>query len=123
LRIRTISNARISGFTRENVNTFFDLYEVAFDKINRQLYRIYNVDETGITFVQHRVKKIISVKEKKEVAALTSVERENLITTVICMNAVGNYIPSLIIWPRKHMKLELMDDVPSGSIWACHPSG
>jgi len=69
------------------------------------------------------LEKVISVKGKKEVAALTSVERGNLITTVICLNAVSNYIPPLIIWLRKHMKLELMGDAPSGSIkWACHPS-
>ncbi|KYQ49924.1 hypothetical protein ALC60_10945 [Trachymyrmex zeteki] len=48
----------------------------------------------------------------KEVGALTSLERENLITVVICMNAVGNYIPPLIIWPRKNIKLELMDNAP-----------
>jgi len=90
--------------------------------LTRQSYRIYNVDKTGITVVQHRLEKVISVKVKKEFAALTSAERGNLITTIICMNAVGNYIPPLIIWPRKHMKLKLMDDAPSSSIWA-YPSG
>lgn len=55
------------------------------------------------------MEKAISIKGRKEVAALTSAERGKLIIVVICMTAVGSYIPSLIIWPRKNMRNELMD--------------
>jgi hypothetical protein len=65
------------------------------------------------------------MRGKKEVAYLTSAERENLITVVTCMNATGTYVnvPPLIVFPRKNMKQDLMDGAPAGSISTCHPSG
>lgn len=104
LSIRTphaTSSTRAKGFSQENVNQFFDVYELEFEKIKRQPHRIYIVDEIGICIVQHKLEKVISVKGKKEFAALTSAERGKLITVIICMNAVGSYIPQLIIWAKK----------------------
>ncbi|KAJ8897674.1 hypothetical protein PR048_003024 [Dryococelus australis] len=42
---------------------------------------------------------------------------------VTCLNATGNYVPPLSVYPRKNMKAELMDGAPPGSISACHISG
>jgi len=126
LSLRTpegISAARVKGFTSENVARFFDIYESEVGKVNHQAHRIFNVDETGITTVQHRRSKVVSLRGKKEVASLTSAERGNLITVVTCMNATGTYVPPLIVFPRIKMKQELMDGAPAGSISACHPSG
>ena len=44
-------------------------------------------------------------------------------TSVICMNAAGNYVPPMLIFPRVRWKEELLDGAPPGSIHACHPSG
>ncbi|KAJ4432782.1 hypothetical protein ANN_21421 [Periplaneta americana] len=118
-----ISAARVKAFTPENVAKFFDNYEPLLTKVNRNPHRVYNVDETGITTVQHKHRKVIGMKGKKQVASLTSSERGNLITIVTCMNAAGTYVPPLVIFPRKNMKEELMDGAPAGSISACHPSG
>ncbi|CAH2011577.1 unnamed protein product [Acanthoscelides obtectus] len=118
-----MSNARIRGFNQESVASFFDWYEKELSKINFAPQRLFNVDETGISVVQHKRSKVISAKGKKQVATLTSAERGGLITVVTCMNAVGTYVPPLIVWPRKNMKIELMDGAPTGSIYACHPSG
>ena len=120
---QNISHARVKGFNPESVKTFFELYEPEFQKINGKPNRLYNVDETGISVVQHKAEKVISVKGKKEVAALTSAERGSLVTIVTCMNAVDSYVPPMIVWPRKNMKLELMDGAPAGAIWGCHPTG
>lgn len=117
-----IKNKRPHPFKNSNAK-FFDLYKVEFEKVKRQPHRIFNVDETGICTVQHKMSKVVTFKGKKEVAALTSAERRKLVTVVVCMNAVGTYIPPLLIWPRKNMKPELMNGAPAGSIWACHPSG
>jgi hypothetical protein len=89
------------GFTSENVASFFDIYKSELRNVNYQAYRIFNVDETRITTVQHRHSKVITMRGKKEVASLTSVERGNLITAVTCMNASGTYVPPLIVFPRK----------------------
>lgn len=86
---QAISNARVRGFNQENVAAFFELYEKELQKINFEPHRLFNVDETGITIVQHKRSKITSAKGKKQVATLTSAERGGLITVVTSMNAVG----------------------------------
>lgn len=120
---QAVSAARIKGFTRENVNQFFDIFEPEMGQIRFSPHRLYNVDETGITVVQHKHSKVLSVKGKKQVGILTSMERGKLMTVVTCMNAAGNYVPPLIIFPRKNMTEGLMDGAPPGAISACHPSG
>lgn len=110
-------------FTSENIAWFFDIYESQLRKVNHKAHRIFNVDATGSTDVEHRHSKVVSMRHKKEVASLTSAERGNLITVVTCMNATGIYVPPLIMFPSKSMKEELLDGAPAGSILACHPSG
>ncbi|KAF5281763.1 hypothetical protein FQR65_LT14558 [Abscondita terminalis] len=100
-----ISAARVKGFTRENAQAFLNLLESVMPKINNNPAAIYNVDETGITSVQHKHSRVISLK------------------VVTCMNAVGRFIPPMLVFPRKNMKPELLNGAPPGSIARCHPSG
>jgi len=67
-----ISAARVESFTSENVARFFDIYESELRKVNHPVHRIDNADATGITSVQHRHSKVVSMRGKKEVASLTS---------------------------------------------------
>ena len=95
LSLRTpedISAARVKGFTSKNIARFFDIYESELRKVNHPAHRIFSVDETAITTVQHKHSKVVSMRGKKEVASLTSAERGNLITVVTCMNATGTYV-------------------------------
>lgn len=73
--------------------------------------------------VQHKTVKVLGMKGKRQISALSSAERSGLITVVTCMSAGGQHIPPKLIWPRKNMKLELMNGTPPGSTWACHISG
>nr|CAH7753508.1 unnamed protein product [Callosobruchus chinensis] len=118
-----ISAARVKGFTKENCQAFFTLLESVLPKISYNPAAIYNLDETGITTVQHEHTKVISLKGKRQVAALTASERGALITMVTCMNAVGRFIPPMLIFPRKNMKPELLNGTPPGTVARCHPSG
>ncbi|CAH2006682.1 unnamed protein product [Acanthoscelides obtectus] len=118
-----ISAARVKGFTKENVQAFFNLLGSVLPKVGFNPAAIYNVDETGITTVQHKHVKVISLKGKRQVAALTASERGALVTIVTCMNAVGRYIPPMLVFPRKNMKPELLNGAPPGSVARCHPSG
>jgi hypothetical protein len=119
----SISAARMKGFTSQNVARFFDIYKSELVTVNHPVHGIFSVDETGITNVQHRQSKVVSIRGKKEVVSLISAERGNLVTTVTCMNATGTRVPPLIVFPRTNMKEQLMDGAPAGSISACHASG
>jgi hypothetical protein len=68
--------------------------------------------------VQHRHNEVVSVRGENEVASLTSAERGSLVTVVTCMNVTGTNVPPLIVFPRKHMREELMDGALRGSISA-----
>ena len=67
-----ISAARVKGFTSENVERFFNIYESELREVNHPVHRIFSDDETGITTVQHRHSKVVSMRGKKEVASPTS---------------------------------------------------
>lgn len=117
------SFARVKGFTKENVKSFFDLLEKEFELFQFPPTRIYNVDETGLSIVQSKIPKVLASKGKKQVGALTSAERGSLMTICLAMNAAGDFVPPLIIFPRKKMNILLMKGAPIGAIARCQPSG
>jgi len=102
-----------------NMARLFDIYGPELETSNNQAHKIISVDESWITTVQQRHSKTVSVRRKKEVECRTSAEKVNLITVATCMNATGKYIPSLIVFPRKNKKEELMDGAPTDLISAC----
>jgi len=56
-----ISAARVKGCTSENVEWFCDIYESELRKVNHPVHRIFNAVATGITAVQHRHSKVVSM--------------------------------------------------------------
>lgn len=93
------------------------------DEHNFEPSNIYNVDETGISVVPSKCLKVLGLKGKKQIGALTSAERGSLITCIMCMSAGGSFVPPMLIFPRKRNNPLLMKGAPPGSIHACHPSG
>jgi len=49
-----ISAGRVKGFTSENVERFFNVYEYELREVNNLVHRIFSVDEAGIISVEHR---------------------------------------------------------------------
>ncbi|XP_048487698.1 uncharacterized protein LOC125490998 [Plutella xylostella] len=117
------SVARAMGFNRVNVSKFFALLIELQDKYKFGPTKIFNVDETGIMTVPKKKSKVLSLKGKKQVGIISSAERGQLTTAVLCVSASGVYIPPLLIFPRVRMKAELLDGTPPGTIAVCHPSG
>ena len=84
--------------------------------------KIFNVDETGFSAVQ-KPQKVFARRGKHQVGAITSCERGRNVTFVCCVNASGRYIPPLVIYPRKNLKMELTEGAPPGSIFGCQENG
>ena len=117
------SFSRALGFNRENVENFFKILEEAYDRYKFTATRVYNVDETGISFVQSKIPHVIGRKGKRQIAAITSAERGATITVIACMSASGNFVPPLVIFPRTNMAQALMKGCPPGSTGRAHPPG
>ena len=116
------SAARARGFNKPVVMKFFDILDEASKKVKGP-HAIYNVDETGMTTVQSKPSRIIAQKGKKQVGSLTSAERGQLTTAVVCMSAVGSFIPPMMIIPRSKVNKNLEDGAPPGTAFEYHPTG
>ena len=102
------SSARANGFNEEAVTLFYNILEALFDKYDYPAQNIYNVDETKISVLPKSMGKIIARRGKKQVGYMTSGDRAETITAEICFSASGNYMPPLLIFPRKKFNAEYL---------------
>jgi hypothetical protein len=66
------STIRATGFSKEQVGIFLDLYEEELAAHGYPTSLIFDVDETGLTVVQKKQPKILGLKEKRQIGALTA---------------------------------------------------
>lgn len=117
------SLSRSTSFNKNNVDKFFNnLIDVhnRFGPIPG--HRIWNLDETGLTTVQ-TPGPIVAPKGVKQVGGCTSAERGSLITMNVAINAIGNHIPPLLIFPRVYFKDRMLFGAPPGTIGGATPTG
>ncbi|CAH1985659.1 unnamed protein product [Acanthoscelides obtectus] len=117
------SAARARAFNKPIIDKFYKNLQKAQEKHVFPPHRIFNVDETSLNTVPTKNSKIFAKKGRKQVARITSAERGESTTAVICGSAGGNFIPPMLIFRRLRMKIELMDGTPPCSVYACNPSG
>ena len=117
-----LSLNRIYGLNHSSVNIYFKNIEIVIKKYKFKAHQIFNCDELGITTV-HKTVKVITKKGKHCISSVTSGE-QGVTTTVVCaMNLTGLFVPPMMIFKRKRMKLELNDHAPTGTIGGCSKNG
>ncbi|XP_023310354.1 uncharacterized protein LOC111691547 [Anoplophora glabripennis] len=117
------SAARAMGFNKISVAKFYELLGAVLDKYKLGPDRIYNCGETAISSVSKTKFKIISRRGRKQVGSLSSAERGQTVTVKICVSAAGSYMPPMLIFPRKRMKAELLNNSAPGTTSHCNASG
>lgn len=104
------SIARARGFNRPQVEHFFKL----LDDVGKDFKEcdIYNMDESALTNVQSRLPKVFSERGRKQVGSAVSAERGIHVTVALTCNALGSFLPPVLIMPRKKFNPELYDGAP-----------
>ncbi|XP_055526485.1 uncharacterized protein LOC129719107 [Wyeomyia smithii] len=87
------SAARARAFNKPSVDQFFNVLENKLYTTSYKPSQIYNVDETGVFTVPSRAMKIAAKRGQKRVGIITSAERGETTTVVMCMSASGQYVP------------------------------
>ena len=67
--------------------------------------------------------KCLALRGKTQVGCLISAERGVLVAAETCMNAAGNFMPTMFVFHWEQAKPELLDDAPPVSTAAYHTSG
>ena len=113
---------RAVSFNREIIVEFFRVYKGLIGSGEYTPRQVWNVDETGITPVQVPAK-VLATRGKRCVGKITSAERGELVTVVAAVNAAGQYLAPMLVWPRKRNLEVLMKGTPPGSIGSASGSG
>lgn len=116
------SLSRATSFNRTNVESFFNHLTTVMDRHSFAPQDIFNMDETGITTV-HKPDRIITRKGMRQVGAVTSGERGTLVAITVAVNAIGNTIPVMFVFPRVNYHPHFVRDGPTGCIGAGNKSG
>lgn len=116
------SMSQATSFNRFNVSAFFNNLINCLSRSHFTPDRIYNLDETGNSTV-HVPPKIIATKGSKQVGCMTTGEWGINVTMICAINAAGNHVPPMIIFPRKKCTEPMLLQVPPGTIGGANPSG
>lgn len=104
------SIARLTSFTRDNVNVFYQHLKHVLQEHPEfsDGSRIYNLDETGVTTVMGKATKIFAKTGARSVHVPTAAERGSLITLCCIICANGTHIPPAMIFPRVKVQDNMM---------------
>jgi hypothetical protein len=112
-----------TSFIKLNVQQFFNNVKAIREKHGPFLpHRKYNVDETGLSTV-HVPPKILAPRGIKQLGCMTSGERGQNVTLIAAINAAGNHLIPMLLFPRVHYKEFMLKGAPVESKGGAKPSG
>ena len=88
--------ARAQAFNKPQVMKYLELLESTLKTHNISSSRVYDMDESGLSTVKS-TQKIVALKGKNQVGAITSAERGVHCTVVCCVSSAETFIPPSII--------------------------
>ncbi|GBM51175.1 hypothetical protein AVEN_254591-1 [Araneus ventricosus] len=111
------SVARAMDFKEVQVKRFYNNLKICCMETKFPTHRKFTMDETCISTVPNKTRKVITPKgKKKTVCKLSSAERGQTVTSVCCMSATGVFVLPAMILPRKRMNRLLYRDAPNGTL-------
>lgn len=116
------SLGRATSFNKSNVMKFFENLKNILSRYNIRPENIYNIDETALSTV-HKPVKVLAPKSIRQLGKMTSGERGITVTMIGCINAIGNAIPPMLIFPRVFYKEHMLKGAPPGSVGDANSSG
>ena len=119
----SISIARQTGASKENLQSYFDLLGQTLHD-NDLLHRpcqIFNTDETGIPLDLKPLKVYGTVSQKNFYSLSTG--NKSQITVLACVSAGGLCLPPMIIYNRKGFGDGMDDGTIPGTLFAISPKG
>jgi len=116
------SLSRAVAFNRPAVMKIFELLKDMYGEGWVTAERVWNMDESGITTV-HKPPKILASRGQKQVGKITSGEKGQTTTVICAMNAVGSFIPPMLIFARKRLNDQLMKNAPPQAVAAVSDNG
>lgn len=116
--------ARATAFNRTNFDKFYDNLEELLSRSPNFAdgTRIFNLYETSTTTVQ-KPQRVLAPLGRKSIGKVTSGERETLVTTCCIVSASGNFLPPVMIFPRKYFKSNMIKNTPAGTLGLATPTG
>ena len=85
--------------------------------------QIYNVDESGIP-LDHRSPRVLTKRGHKKVRYATSGNKSQITIIIVgCINAIGQALPSFIIFDAKNLNLEWAEGEVPGTTYGLSGSG
>ena len=83
---------------------------------------LYNVDEKGCCITAHKQNVVLAEKGNIRVHLVAPEHAEN-VTIAMCVNAVGNAIPPMIIFKGNRYRSKLGSNLPPGTKVSMAPKG